>query len=70
MGRILVTGGSGKTERRVAARIGTSQACIASPHPGPDGVYFDWTEPQTFEAALADVRAIYLAVPTRNGGAA
>ena len=67
MERILVTGGSGKTGRRVAERIGRSQARIASRHPGPDGVYFDWTKPQTFEAALADFRAIYLVAPTRNG---
>jgi len=67
MERILVTGGTGKTGSRVAARIGNNQARIASRHPGPKGVYFDWTEPKTFEAALADVRGIYLVAPTRNG---
>lgn len=67
MERILVTGGSGKTGKRIAARIGTNRARIASRHPGPEGVYFDWTEPKTFEAALANVRAIYLTAPTRNG---
>src|ERR1035437_1944001 len=66
MERILVTGGSGKTGRRVAARIGTNQARIASRHPGSEGVYFDWTEPQTVEAALANVRAICLVAPPRD----
>lgn len=56
----LVTGGAGKTGRRVAAlldaagarvRIGSRTASIP----------FDWTDRGTWDAALADVTAMYLA---------
>ena len=67
MAKILITGGTGKTGKRLSARLGGDRARIASRHPSSGGVVFDWTDPRTFEAALAGVGAIYLVAPTRNG---
>ncbi|RLV01319.1 NmrA-like protein [Streptomyces griseocarneus] len=61
---ILVTGGTGKTGRRVAALLNDRgvQARVASRKDtgGPDAVRFDWADETTWPAALAGVRAVYL----------
>ena len=64
---ILVTGGTGKTGRRVVERLrnrGLSPR-IASRNPKLEHtVRFDWKDHSTFEAALDGVKAIYLVAPT------
>lgn len=56
---ILITGGTGKTGRRLAERLG-SQARVASRH---SEVRFDWQDPSTWAAALEGVEAVYLVAP-------
>ncbi|MFI0264206.1 NAD(P)H-binding protein [Streptomyces sp. NPDC017056] len=56
---ILVTGGTGKTGRRVAARLERNGASVrVASRLGP--VRFDWADQTTWEPALAGVRAAYL----------
>mgnify|MGYP001604094834 CR=1 FL=1 len=64
---VLVTGGTGKTGRRVAdllrgrgiaARVGT-RSPVSS-----DQVRFDWTDAGSFVDAILDVRAVYMVAPT------
>ena len=70
--RVLVTGGTGKTGRRVARRLierGVpalvgSRAPASQATAGPDHVRFDWRDLETFDAALDGVRAAYLVAPT------
>ncbi|MCC3766840.1 NAD(P)H-binding protein [Streptomyces sp. UNOC14_S4] len=61
---ILVTGGTGKTGRRVAALLNARgiRARVASRRSadGPDAVRFDWADETTWPAALDGVRAVYL----------
>lgn len=64
---ILVTGGRGKTARRVTARLRALgfEARVASRSPdAPGDVRFDWADPGTHATALAGVRAAYLVAPT------
>lgn len=64
---VLVTGGRGKSARRVTAKLRARgiPARVASRSAGATGeVRFDWTDPDTFAAALADVEAAYLVAPT------
>ena len=64
--RILVTGGTGKTGRRVVKRLmsmGRSVAVASRSATGPDAVKFDWSDPSTFPAAFENVRAVYLVAP-------
>lgn len=64
--RALVTGGTGKTGSAVARGLQSRDAAakIGSRHPrGPDQVRFDWADPSTHDAALADVDAVYLVAP-------
>ena len=51
---ILVTGGTGKTGRRIVARLQAER---------PGEVRFDWSEPGSFDAALDGVSAVYLLAP-------
>ncbi|MBL9103223.1 MAG: ergot alkaloid biosynthesis protein [Myxococcales bacterium] len=63
---ILVTGGRGKTGRRVAAglRARGLAARVASRSADAAGeVRFDWSDGDTFAAALVDVAAVYLVAP-------
>lgn len=64
---VLVTGGSGKTARRVTsglrARSLTPRVASRSAT-GAGAVRFDWADPGTFDAALVDVTAAYLVAPT------
>ncbi len=65
--KVLVTGGTGKTGRRVAdllrgrgipARVATRTPAAA------DQVRFDWADTDSFSGALDGVRAVYLVAPT------
>ena len=63
---ILVTGGTGKTGRRVAdaLRAGGHPVRIAARRAeGPNAVRFDWSDRDTFAAAFDSVRAAYLVAP-------
>ena len=66
---ILVTGGTGKTGRRVVAQLGDagSSARVAARRPPPGGVRFDWADPDTFGPALHGVGAVYLVAPPGEG---
>ena len=60
---ILVTGGTGKTGRRIAARLragGVPTRTAARHHAD---VAFDWHDPATHDAALAGAVAVYLVAP-------
>lgn len=68
VGSVLLTVGTGKTGRRVAARLealgvhvragSRSGAAVASPSTGPSATArFDWTDPSTWAPALAGVDA-------------
>ncbi|MER6912369.1 NAD(P)H-binding protein [Streptomyces sp. NPDC000594] len=59
---VLVLGGTGKTGRRVAAQLAARGVTprIASRNPGPEGIRFDWSDPDTWGPALAGVRAVYV----------
>jgi len=63
---ILVTGGTGKTGRRVAKLLQQQgeKVRIASRQAAPGTTHFNWIDPSTFEAAAKGVRAIYLVAPT------
>ncbi|PCI05151.1 MAG: ergot alkaloid biosynthesis protein [Hyphomicrobiales bacterium] len=64
---ILVTGGTGKTGRRVTERLRaeglTPRIATRSPK-DEDAVRFQWQDPTTFEDAFRGVQAIYLVAPT------
>jgi ergot alkaloid biosynthesis protein len=63
--RILVTGGTGKTGRRLVEVLkehGAPGVPAARSVP-PGGVSFDWTDATTWSAALDEVRAVYLVAP-------
>ena len=68
---VLVTGGTGKTGRRVAdllrgrgipARVATRSPAAA------DQVRFDWADADSFAGALESVRAVYMVAPTGAAG--
>jgi uncharacterized protein YbjT (DUF2867 family) len=66
MSLVLVTGGSGKTGRRVAAQLaerGIEHRIASRSATGAGTVPFDWSLPQTYDAALDGVGAIYLVAP-------
>src|SRR5688500_18022193 len=66
---VLVTGGTGNTGRRIAARLGDRGllARTASRNPEAAGpgqhVHFDWHDESTHAAALAGVTRLYLVAP-------
>jgi uncharacterized protein YbjT (DUF2867 family)/ketosteroid isomerase-like protein len=61
-GLVLVTGGTGKTGRSLAAQLQEKRLPYraASRHGVPP---FDWEQPSTWDAALEDVASIYLVAP-------
>lgn len=66
MSRILVTGASGKTGRRVVEHLvgmGIQPRSALRIAAGDETVRFDWTAPQTHLEALKDISAIYLVAP-------
>ncbi|MGA0601085.1 ergot alkaloid biosynthesis protein [Caulobacter sp. KR2-114] len=65
-GPILVTGGTGKTGRRLALALaarGARPRLASRTAEGPDTVRFDWNTPATWEPALSGVGAAYLLAP-------
>jgi ergot alkaloid biosynthesis protein len=67
--RVLVTGATGKTGRRLMALLRDSgtPALAASRQVADDRVLFDWTDRSTWEGALHDVRTVYLVAPMAAG---
>ncbi|MET1413440.1 ergot alkaloid biosynthesis protein [Roseibium sp. HPY-6] len=64
---ILVTGGTGKTGRRVAAELQENRIVprIATRNPTDKAHQrFDWSDPKTFAEAFENVGAVYLVAPT------
>jgi uncharacterized protein YbjT (DUF2867 family) len=65
MTAVLVTGASGTTGSRVAARLSARGIAVrAASRSG--AVRFDWHDPDTHAAALAGVDRVYLVPPTRD----
>lgn len=69
-GRVLVTGGTGNTGRRIASRMAALGFSVrtgsrASGMPGGSGehVRFDWADASTHAPALAGVDRVYLVAP-------
>ncbi|WP_108810398.1 ergot alkaloid biosynthesis protein [Sphingorhabdus sp. Alg231-15] len=66
LNKILVTGGTGKTGSRLAKQLRASghSPRIATRNPdGADQVWFDWADQGSYQAALDEVKAIYLVAP-------
>lgn len=66
MSRVLVTGASGKTGRRVVEQLvsmGVQPLIASRAASGDDTVQFDWNVPQTHANALKGVGAVYLVAP-------
>ncbi len=66
LGPVLVTGATGTTGRRVVdwlARVGAEARAVSRSSETP----FDWTKPDTWQAALSGVRSVYL-VPDGSPG--
>ena len=63
---VLVTGGTGKTGRRLASQLRAKGIPhrIASRTPKSDECHFDWDQPRTWDPALANVSAAYLVAPS------
>ena len=59
---ILVIGATGKTGRRIVARLRAGDRPVR-PASRTSEVAFDWTDESTWNAALAGVSAIYIALP-------
>ena len=65
-GLVLVTGGTGKTGRRVAQQLSAAGAEVrVAARGGPQP--FDWSNPDTWDAALDGVSAAYLVPPPLAG---
>ncbi len=65
-GRVLVTGGTGHTGGKIAARLGELGVAVRTASRGSvagDHVRFDWAETATHEAALVGVTRVYLVAP-------
>lgn len=66
MSRILVTGASGKTGRRVVEHLvgmGIQPRSALRTATGDNAVRFDWTAPQTHLEVLKDITTVYLVAP-------
>ncbi len=64
--RVLVTGGKGKTGRRVASRLAETGIDVAIGTRTPDGPqdrHFDWLDPSS-ASAFDESDAVYLVAPT------
>jgi len=68
---VLVTGGTGKTGRRLVSQLGKSGAACRVAARGADaiegGYPFDWTQPTSWDRALDQVTAVYLVAPQVEG---
>lgn len=60
---VLVLGATGKTGRRVVARLRDSATVTVRPASRSGEVRFDWTLPETWQPALAGADALYLVAP-------
>jgi NAD(P)-dependent dehydrogenase (short-subunit alcohol dehydrogenase family) len=60
---ILVVGGTGKTGSRVAAKLTKLGLTVRTAARNGVDVSFDWDDPTTHGAALADVDRVYLVAP-------
>jgi ergot alkaloid biosynthesis protein len=68
---VLITGGTGKTGRRLADRLRAAgvdvRVAARTPPTGPEGVHFDWNDRKSWAASLDGATAAYL-VPPAGGG--
>ncbi|WLQ16350.1 ergot alkaloid biosynthesis protein [Hahella aquimaris] len=70
MRTVLLTGGTGKTGRRIASRLASADIRVRlvarslTVVESCDSVLFDWSDASTFEAALSQVDAVYLLAPS------
>lgn len=63
---VLVLGATGKSGRRVAARLRLRGGCVrAASRSGATA--FDWSDPEGWDAVLAGVAAVYVVAPTVPG---
>lgn len=70
-GTILITGGTGKTARRLIPKLVDGGAAVrpasrgggTGGQPGAQGVHFDWHDTATWDGALDGVTAAYLVGP-------
>ena len=69
MSTVLVTGGTGKTGRRIARKLAQKGVNVrlasrsAMPVESHESVHFFWIDETTYDMALKDVSAIYLLAP-------
>jgi len=63
---ILIVGGTGKTGRRIAARLRERGVPVRTAARHHADVAFDWHGPATHDAALAGVSAVYLVPPAQR----
>jgi len=64
---VLVTGGTGKTGRRLVSRLGEAGvSCRIAARSGSSNP-FDWTQPSTWARTLEGVTAAYLVAPAGDG---
>ena len=61
-GRVLVTGATGKTGRHLVSLLDAAGLPFRAASRGAEPA-FDWSRPQTWDAALDDVAAVYLTAP-------
>ncbi|QKR99902.1 ergot alkaloid biosynthesis protein [Sphingomonas sp. CL5.1] len=62
---ILVTGGTGKSGRRVASALaGQGHLPRVASRGGEGGLKFDWLDPATFDLASRDITSAYLLAPS------
>jgi uncharacterized protein YbjT (DUF2867 family) len=64
----LVLGATGKTGRRVVERLRAADRTVRAASRS-SAVHFDWTDPATWDDAVAGVSAVYLVAPTEPGPA-
>jgi uncharacterized protein YbjT (DUF2867 family) len=65
MSLVLVSGGSGKTGRRISAQLATRDVVHRTASRAATGsARFDWTATATYDRVLEDVEAVYLVAPT------
>ncbi|MEJ0064287.1 MAG: NAD(P)H-binding protein [Caulobacteraceae bacterium] len=65
-GLVLVTGGTGKTGRRVAEQLSAAGSAVRVASRG-GSIRFDWSDPDTWAATLDGVSAVYLVPPPGAG---
>src|SRR5262249_8728466 len=64
---VLVTGGTGKTGRRLVSRLGEAGVSCRTAVRGVSSNPFDWTQPSTWARTLEGVTAAYLVAPAGDG---